>query len=74
MNELTTKNVEEAIEKLIGASPDSFLLVVRTKGQTALCASGNYVDNAINIAFLSDYVQDLRKNKTNHVELDMDEK
>lgn len=70
MKELTTENIEKSLEALIGSKPDSFLIVVRAQGQTALCAAGNHVDNAINLAFLSDYVQDLRKSKTNHIELD----
>lgn len=57
MKELTTENIEKSLEALIGSKPDSFLIVVRAQGQTALCAAGNHV-------------QDLRKSKTNHIELD----
>ena len=70
MKELTTENIEKSLEELIGLKPDSFLIVVRAQGQTALCTTGNHADNAINLAILSDYVQDFRKRKTNYIELD----
>ena len=66
MKEFTIENIEKSLEALIGSKPDSFLIVVRAQGQTDLCATGNHVDNA----YLSDYVQVLRKGKTNYIELD----
>lgn len=50
MKELTTENIEKSLEALIGSKPDSFLIVVRAQGQTALCAAGNHVDNPMPIA------------------------